>query len=287
MTSTPKYPTLTVQGLLTKRGHDLNPKLIDFLNQVIREMPHGAPVNSEIRAKYAADLYKQRAEGMPATRLKTPLQMSEGELREMLYECTQNAPARIITRENPEDPSKPHVYLERYPIAITDELVIYLHHFRMSDEPHIHNHPWRLSLSTILAGSYTEVRPNDLSSMDLQDIPRPRGSFGVLSFDEWHRVKLPQTPTGERSVWTLFMHYRHWEQGWGFIEEEGYQHEVWDDLANGGQGEKKDVKAYAFIPKEVGASPKDWWNLPKGPTKFINKASILRGQFGLSKQSYL
>ncbi|MFT7144562.1 MAG: hypothetical protein ACI9TY_001836 [Alphaproteobacteria bacterium] len=284
---TPKYPTLTKKGFLTKRGHDLNPKLISLLNNVISELPHGLPLTGDIRGDYVRDIYMQRCEQQQPDQLQTPLTYTDSEMRALLYETTAQGPLRLITRQNSKDINQPHVYLERYPVFETPEILCYIHHFRMSDEPHIHNHPWRMSNSVILAGNYTEIRPSDLSSMTLRKTQRPTGSMGSLSFDDLHRVQLAKSNNGERSVWTMFMHYRHWEQGWGFIEENPFEHQVWDDLANNGKGCLKTVDAYPFVPKEVGASPKDWWHLPKGESRFIGNAQKLRENFGLSKESYM
>tara|TARA_R110000868_G_scaffold262401_2_gene521061 strand:+ start:38309 stop:39187 length:879 start_codon:yes stop_codon:yes gene_type:complete len=286
--TTPKYPTLTSKGFLSKRGHDLDPELINIVNNIIKKLPHGLPLDAKTRGDYARDIYMQRCEGQKPPILKTPTHMfDELSIREVLYNATAKGPLRIITRPNPNDADNPHVYLERYPIFETPELLCYIHHFRMSDEPHIHNHPWRMSNSIILAGEYTEIRPKDLTSMELTQTKRTAGSMGSLTFDDLHRVKLPMCETGEKSVWTLFMHYRHWEQGWGFVEEKPFKHQVWDDLINGGEGGLKTVDAYPFVPKEIGANPKDWWHLPNGETRFIGNAQKLRERFGLHKHTYL
>jgi hypothetical protein len=290
---TPRYPSLTKLGFLTKRGHDLHPKLIDLINEVISHMPHGLPMDAETRANYARDLYLETYEGKEPVVI--PCLQGEGDrqMREFLYECTHDSPLRTITIADPENPDKPIVYLERYPLFETPELLAYIHFFRTSDEPHLHTHPWRSAYSTILAGGYTETRLRDMTLLSegqgFCKINRPVGSFGSLTNTDQHFVTLPQTQTGERPCWTLFMHHRKWDYGWGFTENESVEAKVWDDLANNGTGENKTSSGTLFVTKEKGggANDKTWWRMENGATRFIDKAHILRARFGLTKESYL
>lgn len=289
----PRYPTLTKLGFLTKRGHDIHPKLIELINEVIAHMPYGLPTNAEKRANYARDLYLETYEGKEPVSIPSLINEDEKSIRSFLYECTQDSPLRVITRLDPKNPQTPFVYLERYPILITDELVVYIHFFRTSDEPHLHTHPWRSSYSTILAGGYTETRLKDITLIaegnGLLHNYRHSGSFGTLTSETQHFVTLPQTETGERACWTLFMHHRKWDYGWGFTENEATTAKVWDDLANNGEGEYKNSPATLFVTKEKGggANKKNWWTMQQGPSRFIDRAHIIRNRFGLTKESYL
>lgn len=289
----PKYPTLTKKGFLTKRGHDLDKNLIEFLNEVISQMPHGLPLNSKIRGLYAQDLYMQTYEGQASPQLPFAESISKETLRRNLFEWTQNSPLRLITSYDPNQSNCPQVYLERYPLFITEELIGYIHFFRTSDEPHLHTHPWRTSYSAILAGGYTETRLKDMTLLaegkGCVQHQRSAGSFGSLTHQTQHFVTLPQTATGERTCWTLFLHHRNWEYGWGFTENEPVVAKVWDDLANDGNGEYKETSGTLFVTKEKGggANKKSWWTMEQGPTRFIDKAHILREKYQLSKDSYL
>lgn len=290
----PRYPTLTKKGFLTKRGHDLNPKLIELLNEVISQMPHGLPVNKNIRGEYYRDLAMETYEGQAGATIPC-LQKDNGTtMREFLYENTQDSPLRVITRLDPEKPDKPMVYLERYPILIHDELIVYIHFFRTSDEPHLHTHPWRSAYSTILSGSYTETRLQDMTLIPdgkgFSQKHRSSGSFGSLTNETQHFVTLDKDAKGqEKACWTLFMHHRDWDYGWYFTENDSVNAQVWDDLANNGQGAIKDVPATMLVPKEKGggANKKSWWTMEQGPTTFIDRAHVLREKYNLTKESYL
>lgn len=289
----PRYPTLTQRGFLTKNGHDLHPKLIELINETITHMPYGLPINAQTRANYARDLYLETYEGKAPLRIPSLLGKDDRQMREFLYECTEDSPLRVITVINENMPDKPQVYLERYPLFETPELLAYIHFFRTSDAPHLHTHPWRTAYSTILAGGYTETRLHDMTLLGegqgFKKIDRPVGSFGSLTNTDQHFVTLPQIQTGERACWTLFMHHRNWDYGWGFTENESIKTKVWDDLANHGQGENKPTEGTLFVTKEKGggANVKTWWHMEHGETRFIDKAHVLRQRFGLSKESYL
>jgi hypothetical protein len=80
-----------------------------------------------------------------------------------------------------------------------------LHFFHRPDsDRHLHNHPWRWSLSIILRGSYTEER------LGREGTRRVRW-FNFITDRDYHRI---QELHGE--VWTLFITGRR-TQGWGFL----------------------------------------------------------------------
>lgn len=287
----PRYPTLTKRGFLTKRGHDIHPKLIELINEVIAQMPYGLPINAEKRANYARDLYLETYEGKEPANIPSLTNEDEDTMRSFLYECTQGSPLRVISL-NFDGNTKPEVYLERYPLFITPELIGYIHFFRRSDDPITHTHPWRTSYSTVLAGSYKEIRTRDITLLGdgkgQKILNRHTGSFGSISNQDLHRVQLEQTPYGERSCWTLFMHYRHWEYGWVQAQTKPIQAKIWDTLLNKGKGEYKDTDAIAHnIMEKGGANKKSWWTMEDGPSANIDRAHIIRSKFGLTKESYL
>lgn len=292
--NSPRYPTLTKKGFLTQRGHDLNPKLIEFINEIIAQMPHGLPINSQTRGQYYHDLAMETYEDQEGATISSLLKQDEVELRSFLYECTKDSPLRVITRLNPEDANKPMVYLERYPILEHEELMVYIHFFRMSDEPHLHTHPWKSSYSTILSGGYTETRLKDMTLIPegkgFTQKHRTAGSFGSLDHLTQHFVTLDKDELGQdKACWTLFMHHREWDYGWFFTENEPVEAQVWDDLADNGKGAIKTVPSTLLVPKEKGggANKKDWWTMKQGPTTFIDRAHIIRERYGLTKESYL
>lgn len=75
---------------------------------------------------------------------------------------------------------------------------IYIHQFHNGDKDlELHSHPWSLSLSFILKGSYLEEYR--IGNKVFSRIKNP-GNFNLISKDRFHRVDLI---TNE--VWTLFI----------------------------------------------------------------------------------
>ena len=81
---------------------------------------------------------------------------------------------------------------------------LYLHHFHASDLPRLHNHPWRIASSLMLAGGYREFR--------LDEEPREvlPGDRTRLSRATYHRVELLAP-----EAWTLFA-VGEFVGSWGF-----------------------------------------------------------------------
>jgi len=93
----------------------------------------------------------------------------------------------------------PGVVFQNLPINI------YVHRFHRSDDDSaLHNHPWRWSVSFILAGGYTEERRDDTDPGDgygrvVTREVRP-GSVNVIRDSDFHRVDLL-----EHDAWSIFV----------------------------------------------------------------------------------
>lgn len=122
----------------------------------------------------------------------------------------------------PDTTGKP--YLTRYFLFGKERKIfnIFLHYFHASDQDKsergillLHNHPWRWSLSLILAGGYSEeLRQADDTVRRTEYAP---GSFNYLNDQHFHRVDLLK-----EGGWSLFMtsHRRNKDSSWGFWDRE-------------------------------------------------------------------
>jgi hypothetical protein len=119
-------------------------------------------------------------------------------LRRLLYWLSGHLPARYIRHEG-----KP--YLERYYLCTIGSIRVYLHRFVACDEDGVHDHPFRYSLSTILAGWYYEDRWAKRYK---------RRWFNFIGPNDFHRVVLPHE--APHDVWTLFAHVPR-SKPWGFL----------------------------------------------------------------------
>lgn len=119
-------------------------------------------------------------------------------MRRLLYWITGFLPARYIRHEG-----KP--YLERYYVCTLFSVRMYLHRFVACDEDGVHDHPFRYSLSVLLAGWYYEDR------WATRYVRRWVNFIGPNAF---HRVVLPQE--APHDVWTLFSHVPR-TKPWGFL----------------------------------------------------------------------
>lgn len=107
-------------------------------------------------------------------------------------------PARHIQHEG-----KP--YLERHYLCTLLGVRMYLHRFVACDEDGVHDHPFRYSLSLILAGWYYE---------DRWAKRYVRRWFNFIGPNDFHRVVLPHH--APHDVWTVFMHVPR-TKPWGFL----------------------------------------------------------------------
>jgi hypothetical protein len=168
-------------------------------------------------------------------------------LRKILYKISDNLPARYINHGDGP-------YMERYYVGTAFGLRFYLHRFVASDADGIHSHPFRYSLSLILAGWYYE---------DRWLVRKVKRFFNFIGPSDFHRVVLPDNG---KDVWTLFMHTAR-VQPWGFLRPAG-------DAANG-------LGAYVYQSE---SDPKDpafsTWHLtePKGRELRQRFAEIPMGQ---------
>lgn len=129
-------------------------------------------------------------------------------LRKLLFNFTAKLPCRVIGING-------RPYLERYYVGKFLGLTFYLHRFLNGDgDREVHDHPWRMSISLILIGSYLEERllyfmPCGWACRMRQMRP---GKFNIITCHTFHRITKPSPET-----WTLFMHTRR-IKGWGFLQ---------------------------------------------------------------------
>ena len=84
---------------------------------------------------------------------------------------------------------------------------VYLHHIHSSDTgPGLHNHPWDMSLSCILAGEYLEERLYKIFPTRYHP-----GMINLIRRLDFHRIIIDR-----RDAWTLFICGRR-VGGWGFV----------------------------------------------------------------------
>lgn len=92
---------------------------------------------------------------------------------------------------------------------------VFLHHFHRGDgDRDLHHHPWRHSISLILAGGYTEERIDPDGETRKRDFGP--GRLNVINANDYHRVDLL-----EHDAWTLFIAGKKMQR-WGFkVRETG------------------------------------------------------------------
>jgi len=105
-------------------------------------------------------------------------------------------------------------------------LGVYLHHFHKGDdEPELHNHPWRLAVSLVLAGGYVEERREADDTVTTR-VVRP-GAVNVIRSTTFHRVEL----LDGREAWTLFVVGPKFT-GWGFWSRTSKEFTPWREFIN-------------------------------------------------------
>lgn len=135
-------------------------------------------------------------------------------IRRLLYWWSGHLKVRIINRRGDEP------YLERYSLFKTRWLTAYLHRFVQPDEDEgVHDHPWKLAVSVVLAGSYDEDRLEHLGAVYGAEAEgaatlrrRTVRWLNVLRGASFHRIVDARPDT-----WTLFIHTPSHKQ-WGFLE---------------------------------------------------------------------
>ena len=119
-------------------------------------------------------------------------------VRRLCYRWQSRLPTRHISHLGAP-------YMERSYVATVFGLRIYLHRFVACDEDGVHDHPFRHSLSIILAGWYWE---------DLWADRRKRRWLNYIGPNKLHRVVMPESTGAD--VWTLFVHTPR-VKGWGIL----------------------------------------------------------------------
>lgn len=109
-------------------------------------------------------------------------------MRRACYRWQSGLPTRHISHRGAP-------YMERSYVATVFGIRVYLHRFVACDEDGLHDHPFRRSLSLILAGWYWE---------DLWAERRKRRWLNYIGPNKLHRVVLPEAAGAD--VWTLFLH---------------------------------------------------------------------------------
>lgn len=153
--------------------------------------------------------------------------------RKLVDKAVKYLPLRPITRGGDEAP-----YLDRYyvigkpPVNFPSELkpqlgwlpfTVFLHHFLASDEEEeLHNHPWDVSYSLILAGGYREERKLEFESKTAWYQYRA-GNINTLSSNDFHRVVLT-----EKDAWTLFITGKK-TQSWEFWSPKKDEYVNWKE----------------------------------------------------------
>ena len=119
-------------------------------------------------------------------------------MRRLCYWLQGMLPTRHI-------PHRGHPYLERSYVCTLFGTRVYLHRFVACDEDGLHDHPFKYSLSLILAGWYFE---------DHWVGRVKRRWLNYIGPNRFHRVVLPENQGAD--VWTLFMHSAR-VKPWGFM----------------------------------------------------------------------
>jgi len=117
-------------------------------------------------------------------------------IRWLIVSITNYLPVKVIRDDN----GVPFLYRYHILALTNDGPGICIHHFVKSDPDRgYHNHPWKRSLSFILAGRYSE-RIVDRDTMKYDTYERNRFHFNYLNGESFHRVMLGD----EEDTWTLF-----------------------------------------------------------------------------------
>jgi hypothetical protein len=183
---------------------------------------------SYIERERVESFYTPKPPPLPQMPRRTLRQRIENTVRSLCEWVAPRFPVRDIEGADGD------VYLSRYRLLEFGKSGprIYLHAIRRSDEdPELHNHPWRTSLSFILAGGYFEERrvpygvPRgfDGDCLLLKREIRPF-TFNRIDANTFHRVDLRDGVS-----WSLFF-AGPTMQTWGFWNRETYTFTPWRDF---------------------------------------------------------
>lgn len=115
---------------------------------------------------------------------------------------------------------------------------VFVHEFQRGDmDDEVHNHPWKLSCSLILAGGYIEERAfYKEGRWSLKSKTFRPGMINVISDHDFHRVALLEGKT----TWTLFVAGPQTGQSWGFLDIPTGEFVPWREFVA-----RRDMTAYA------------------------------------------
>jgi len=134
---------------------------------------------------------------------------------------------RVITDRDGKVPYLIRYYLflknrKHFPFNIT------LHKILVSDEPTLHDHPWKYA-TFIIAGGYWEhipIHSQEGNVVGSTRVWRGPGHFRMRGADDLHWLELAKDPDGnEIPCWSLFFMGRKVKE-WGFVrfvQREGYR----------------------------------------------------------------
>jgi hypothetical protein len=123
----------------------------------------------------------------------------------LLWRITSNLPLRVIN-----DGECP--YLERYFVLHLLGWRVYVHRFVASDPDRgLHDHPWEIAVSLLVAGRYVEQRRWGTRL-------RKSWSVATLDGDTFHRVLIPYVESTSHGTWSVFAHRAAVVKPWGFLQ---------------------------------------------------------------------
>lgn len=132
-------------------------------------------------------------------------------MHRFLFWLTRNRPCRLIDTDGQR-------YLERYYMGRLFGLTFYLHRFVSGDgDRQLHDHPWRMSVSVILAGWYREQVMRFMcpyTGVRTSEVERGPGSINVIGGGKFHQI-IEARP----NTWTLFIHGER-VKFWGFLHHD-------------------------------------------------------------------
>jgi len=145
------------------------------------------------------------------------------------WAVTKMAPPRVIY-----DCAGTSKYLSRWyvfgsgeGVERTGPLAIYIHKFhRGDDDKELHNHPWRWSVSLILAGGYREERRFSMFDRHWVHIRTVLPwTLNLIRGDDYHRVDLI-----EHDAWSLFFAGPRLGVDWGFWNRHSGETTPWREF---------------------------------------------------------
>lgn len=96
---------------------------------------------------------------------------------------------------------------------------VFFHHFYRSDGDRFpHNHPWKLAISFVLRGGYTEHRWSRVTKSWTVRKVKPF-SLNIIRAEDFHRVELDDPIRGADTLFFAFRHKaKRTGEEWGFLD---------------------------------------------------------------------